>query len=140
MLELLPHLNASFNAAITVLIIGAFGAIRRGKRELHPKLMKTAIVFGALFLIFYVVQFTLLGHRRFPGDDWVRTVFLVILTTHTILAVVVVPLVLRTFFLATRGRFSEHRHLARITFPIWLYVAITGLVVYAMNNHLRPPL
>ncbi len=77
---------------------------------------------------------------RMKADDWVRTVFRVILTTHITLAVVVVPLIQRTFFLATRERFSEHRRLARITFPIWLYVAVTGLIVYAMNNHLRPPL
>lgn len=138
MLELLPHTNATFNAAMTVSIIAGFAAIRRGNRELHPKLMKSGIVFGALFLISYVVQVTLVGHQRFPGDDWVRAVFGVILTTHIFLAVVVVPLILRTAFLAVRERFAEHRRIARITFPIWLYVAVTGLVIYAMNNHLRP--
>jgi putative membrane protein len=121
------------------LLIGAFVAIRRGNRELHPRLMLSALAFGIGFLILYVVQVALTGHRRFPGDDAVRTLFLAILATHTTLAVLAVPLVLRSVHLAARARFAEHRRLVRITYPVWLYVSLSGVVIYWMNNHLRPP-
>jgi putative membrane protein len=135
----LPHWNAALNLGIAVLLVSAFAAIRRGRRDLHPRLMVAALTLGALFLISYVVQVWLVGHTRFPGDDWVRTLFVAILTTHTLLAVTVVPLALRTVYLAARGRFPEHRRIARVSFPIWLYVSVTGVVIYCMNNHLRPP-
>ena len=135
----LPHWNAVLNLGIAVLLVSAFAAIRRGRRDLHPRLMVGALALGALFLVSYVVQVSLVGHSRFPGDDWVRTLFVAILATHTLLAVAVVPLALRTVTLAAHGRFPEHRRIARITFPIWLYVSLTGVVIYWMNNHLRPP-
>ncbi len=135
----LPHWNAVLNLGIAVLLVSAFAAIRRGRRDLHPRLMVGALALGALFLVSYVVQVSLVGHTRFPGDDWVRTLFVAILATHTLLAVAVVPLALRTVTLAARGRFPEHRRIARLTFPIWLYVSLTGVVIYWMNNHLRPP-
>ena len=120
------------------MLVTAFVAIRRGERERHRNLMVTNLGVSILFLICYVVQIATLGHKSFPGDDWVRTVFLAILLSHTILAVFLVPLALRTFFLAFRHRFSEHRRIARITFPVWLYVSVTGFVIYWMVNHLRP--
>ena len=138
--EALPHLNGGLNGLITVLLVCAFVAIRRGRRDLHPKLMVSAVTAGALFLVLYVVQYSLVGHRRFPGEDAVRTIFLVILTTHTVLAVAAVPLVLRALYLGLRKRFAEHRRIVRITYPVWLYVSVTGVVIYWMNNHLRPPL
>jgi putative membrane protein len=128
----------SLNALSAALLVTAFVAIRRGKRERHRNLMVTNLGVSILFLVCYVVQIATLGHKSFPGDDWVRAVFLTILISHTILAVCLVPLVLRTFFLAFRQRFSEHRRIARITFPIWLYVSVTGVVIYWMVNHLRP--
>ena len=93
---------------------------------------------SALFLVLYVTQIVTVGHKRFSGDDWVRTVFLGILLTHTTLAVSLVPLVLRTVYLACSERFAEHRKIARITFPVWMYVSVTGIVIYWMVNHLRP--
>ena len=120
------------------MLLTAFAAIRRGEREKHRNLMLTNLGVSIVFLVCYVVQVSTVGHKSFPGDDWVRVVFLTILTTHTILAVCLVPLVLRTFFLAIRQRFTEHRRIARITFPIWLYVSVTGVVIYWMVNHLRP--
>jgi len=136
--ELLPHLNGALNAAIAALLISALVAIRRGRRETHRRLMLTAVSLGTLFIGLYVVQTSLAGHRRFPGDDWVRTVFLWVLATHTVLAVAVVPLVGRTLQLALRGRFAEHRRIVRVTYPVWLYVALTGLFIYWMNNFVRP--
>jgi putative membrane protein len=128
----------SLNALSAALLVTAFAAIRRGRRERHRNLMVANLGVSILFLVCYVIQIATLGHKSFPGDDWVRAVFLAILLSHTILAVCLVPLVLRTFFLAFRQRFAEHRRIARITFPIWLYVSVTGVAIYWMVNHLRP--
>jgi putative membrane protein len=138
-LEMLPHVGGALNAAVFALLIAAFVAIRRGRRELHPKLMLSAFALGVGFLVLYVAQVALMGHRRFPGDDAVRTLFLAILGTHTVLAVASVPLVLRAVYLGARERFPEHRRIVRFTYPIWLYVSLTGVVIYWMNHHLRPP-
>ncbi len=136
--QALPHVGGALNAAVTALLVAAFWAIRRGNRVLHRRCMLGAVGTGAVFLVLYVAQWVLLGHRHLPGDDWVRSVFLVILATHTVLAVVVVPLIARALSLALRERIAEHRRFVRIAYPVWLYVSVTGLIVYWMNNHLRP--
>jgi len=136
--KLLPHVNGALNAGITALLIAALVAIRRGRRETHRRLMLSAVSLGTLFIGLYVIQTSLSGHRRFPGDDWVRTFFLWVLSTHTVLAVAVVPLVARTLYLALGERFAEHRRIVRVTYPVWLYVALTGLFIYWMNNFVRP--
>ncbi len=138
--HLLPHIGGALNAAVTALLVAGFVAIRRGHRALHRRCMLAAVATGALFLVAYVTQWTLLGHRRMPGDDWVRTAFLVVLGSHTLLAVVVVPLIARALQLALGNRIAEHRRFVRVVYPIWLYVAATGLFVYWMNNFVRPPL
>jgi putative membrane protein len=130
---------AGLNAVSATLLVTALVAIKRGLRERHKRLMVVNLGVSALFLVVYVSQQVLVGNHRFPGDDWVRTLFLSILTTHTILAVALVPLALRTFFLGFKKRFDEHRKIARWTFPIWLYISVTGVVIYWMNHHLRPP-
>jgi len=139
LVAILPQLLASLNAINIALLLSAYAAIRRGDRERHRTLMVVNLGIAVLFLAIYITQTTLVGYKRFPGDDWVRTVFLVVLTSHTILAVSLVPLVLRTVYLAWKQRFAAHRRIARVTFPIWLYVSATGVVVYWMINHLRPP-
>jgi uncharacterized membrane protein YozB (DUF420 family) len=136
---LLPHLIAGLNGACSGLLVWALLAIRRGDRDRHRRIMLANLGVCFVFLVAYLTQVALVGHKRFPGDDWVRTLFLGILTSHTLLAVSLLPLVPRTVYLALRGRFAEHRRIARFTYPIWLYVAVTGVVVYWMNNHLRPP-
>lgn len=139
MAEALPHVLLAFNAITVALLLSALTAIRSGRRDLHKRLMLGAVLVGVLFVAAYILQTSLVGHRRFPGDDWVRTFFLVLLATHTVLAVAVVPLVFRALYLGLKSRFSEHRRIVRFAFPIWLYVAVTGAVIYWMNNHLRPP-
>ena len=134
----LPHVCGSLNGVIAVLLLAALAAIRTGRRELHGRLMGAAVGTGVVFLVLYVLQSVLLEHRRFPGHDWVRATFVVILGSHELLAVVAVPLIARTVYLARKGRLAEHRRIVRFTFPVWLYVALTGLVIYAMNNHVRP--
>ena len=126
------------NGLSAVLLVAALVAIRRGRRDRHRNLMVTNLGVSILFLVLYVTQIVTVGHKRFPGDDWVRTVFLAILVSHTILAVSLVPLALRTFFLGFKERFPEHRKIARIAYPVWLYVSVTGVVIYWMVNHLRP--
>ena len=135
----LPRMLAGLNAVSATLLVTALVAIKQGLRQRHKRLMVINLGVSAMFLVVYVSQQVLVGHQRFPGDDWVRTLFLCILTSHTILAVTLVPLALRTFFLGFKKRFDEHRKIARWTFPIWLYISVTGVVIYWMNHHLRPP-
>ena len=136
--EVLPSLLAALNGVSVVLLVTAVAAIRRGRRDRHRALMLANLGVSVLFIVVYVVEMSLVGTTRFPGDDWVRSLFLVILTSHTILAVTLVPLVLRTVYLAFGERFAEHRRIARVTFPIWLYISATGVVIYWMSHHLRP--
>lgn len=139
MSELLPHWNGCLNAIIALLLLLALRAIRRGERERHRRLMLATAGVALLFVASYALQTWLEGgHRRFPGDDAVRTLFVVILVSHTALSVLLVPLAAITLTLALRGRFERHRRLARVTFPIWLYVAVTGVVIYGMNRFVRP--
>jgi len=140
MREIIIHFNASMNLIITVLLISGYIAIRRGRRDLHPRFMLSAFGFGVLFLIGYVIQVIVSGHGHFPGDDWVRKLFLGILLTHTLCAVVIVPLILRTLYLAFKKRFEAHRRLAPFAFGLWLYVSVTGVVIYWMNTYVRPSL
>jgi uncharacterized membrane protein YozB (DUF420 family) len=137
--DVLPHLNGLFNAIIALLLLAALRAIRRGDRERHRRLMLSATAVGLVFVVGYVLQTWLEGgHRRFPGHDSVRTLFVVILVSHTALSVLLVPLLVATLRFALRGRVEQHRRLAHVTFPIWLYVAVTGVAIYAMNRHVRP--
>ena len=138
MAAVLPHLIAILNAVITTLLVLGYRAIRGGDRRLHRRCMLGAFGTGVVFLAVYVTQVVLVGHSRFPGDDWVRTAFLVILGTHTVLAVIVAPAVLVLLGLAVRERFVGHRRLARFVLPAWIYVSVTGIVIYLMNNYVRP--
>ena len=136
--EVLPHVSGSLNTLVAIELCLGYAAIRRGDRVRHPRWMVAAVVTGVVFTACYLLQTYVQGHRRFPGEDWVRSLFVFVLLSHTTLAVVVVPLIIATLTLAARGRLEAHRRLARITFPIWFYVAVTGVVVYAMNNWVRP--
>lgn len=128
----LPPIYATINGLTAVLLIAAFIAIRNGKRQLHERLMKTAIFFSASFLVMYVIYHLTSESTPFGGQGTIRYVYFFILITHILLSIVVIPFVLFTFVRALSGNFERHRKLARITFPLWLYVAITGVVVYLM--------
>jgi putative membrane protein len=136
--ELLPTLNASLNAASAVCIFAAWRAIKAGRPDAHKKLMLGAVGFSALFLTFYLIRFSLTGTHRYPVDDWTRTLYLLVLGTHTVLATSVPFLVARAIFLALKARFAEHKRLVRWAFPIWAYVSVTGVAVYLMLYHLAP--
>jgi uncharacterized membrane protein YozB (DUF420 family) len=128
----LPALNACLNATSAVLLATGYVLIRRGRRQAHKRVMLAALVSSALFLTSYLVYHAHVGSVRFRGEGPVRTVYFTILLTHTVLAVVIVPLVAMTLVPALRGRFDKHRRLARITLPLWAYVSVTGVVIYWM--------
>jgi putative membrane protein len=133
--DLLAPVNATLNATATLFLLAGFGLIRARHIDAHKKAMVGAVSASALFLVFYLTRFSLTGSHTFAGEGTARTVYLTILFSHMVLAVVVVPLVLRLLFLASRERFAEHKRLARWTFPIWLYVSVTGIVVYVLLYH-----
>ena len=128
----IPALNATLNAVATVLITAGFVLIKSGRKEAHRRVMLTAAVVSALFLVGYVTHKILIRgvHTPFGGEGAIRTVYYVMLVTHIILAIAIAWLVPRTFLFAIRGDFARHRAWARITFPIWLYVSVTGVLVY----------
>lgn len=138
--EVLPSLNAVLNASAFLLAFLGWRAIRRGDRRRHERLMLAAVSASALFLVGYLTRMALTGTHRFPGDGALRALYLAVLLSHTVLAAAAAPMVLRTLFLALRDRFPEHRRIARVTFPVWAYVSVTGVVVYAMLYHLAPGL
>ncbi len=128
----LPAVNASLNALSGVLVAAGWIAIRRGRRDIHKRLMIAAVVSSVLFLAGYVTRVALTHLHRFPGAGWLRTTYLAVLGSHTLLAMVVAPLVVLTLALALRGRFPVHRRVARFTVPVWLYVSVTGVAVYVL--------
>lgn len=136
----LAPVNALLNSTATVLLLVGYVAVRQKKVEIHRKSMFGAFVASCVFLVFYLARFALTGSHRFPDLGWIRTLYLTILISHMLLAIVTVPLVLRTLFLAYKKRFDEHRKIARFTYPVWLYVSFTGVIVYAMLYHLAPAL
>ncbi|MDT8341021.1 MAG: DUF420 domain-containing protein [Longimicrobiales bacterium] len=128
----LAPINAALNLTSLICLSAGFVLIRRGRREAHRRAMLAAVTASALFLVFYLTRFSLTGTHRFAGEGTARTVYLAVLFSHMVLAVVVVPMVLRLLFLAFRERFDEHRRLARWTFPVWMYVSVTGIAVYVL--------
>ena len=128
----LPALNAALNAGAAVALLIGFWLIRRGRWRAHRAAMVTALVLSAAFLTSYLIYHAHVGSVRFQGTGWVRTLYLSILATHTVLAAAVPVLALLTLSRALRRRFDRHAALARWTLPIWLYVSVTGVVVYWM--------
>ena len=130
--DLLALINASLNAMSATALITGFVFIRRKVVDSHRRAMLTAVGASALFLVFYVTRVLLTGTHEFAGEGMARTAYLAILFTHMILAVLVLPFILRLLWLVRVERFDEHRRLARFVFPVWAYVSVTGLVVYIL--------
>ena len=130
--DFLALVNASLNGASAVALFTGFYFIRRKVVDAHRRAMLTAVGASALFLVFYLTRVALTGTHEFAGEGVARTVYLTILFSHMVLAVLVVPFVLRLLYLAFRRRFDEHRRLARFVFPVWAYVSVTGLLVYIL--------
>ena len=128
----LPAMNAVFNGLSAVALLIGFTFIRAHKIKQHRASMMTAFVFSTLFLLGYIAHHALHGDVRYPAHAAFRTFYISLLASHIILAVVALPLVLVTFFFSLTGRIPQHRNVARWTFPLWLYVSVTGVITYAM--------
>ncbi|HSG82743.1 MAG TPA: DUF420 domain-containing protein [Gemmatimonadota bacterium] len=128
----LPTVNALLNATSAIVLVAGFTAIKTRRKNLHRGLMLSAVGVSTLFLASYLYYHSQAGATRFTGQGWIRPVYFTILTTHTILAMIIVPLVIATLYLALRQRFPVHRRIARFTLPVWLYVSVTGILVYLM--------
>ena len=136
MTPLLPTVNAFLNATAAVLLMTGYSLIRRKRVQTHRKVMIAAFITSCLFLVCYLVYHAQVGSVRFPHEGTIRTVYLTILGTHTVLAALVPVLAIITLRRGLAARFDKHRKIARWTLPIWLYVSVTGVIVYLMLYHL----
>ncbi len=126
-------LNATLNGTSAILLAAGYAAIRSGKRDLHKKLMLSAFAVSCVFLISYVIYHVRIHQViHFQGQGWIRPVYFTLLLSHTILAIVIVPLIIITLRRAFLERFDKHRQIARWTLPLWFYVSVTGVIVYFM--------
>jgi putative membrane protein len=132
----LPAVNATLNGLCAILLVAGRVAIARGRKRTHGRLMKSAFCVSVVFLASYVTRFALTGAHRYPAGAPLRALYLAILGSHTVLAVLTPPLAVITLALALRGRYDVHRRWARFTWPVWMYVSATGVVVYFMLYHL----
>lgn len=130
--ELLPPVNATLNGTAALLLVAGRIAVARGEKRLHGRLMGAAFLTSALFLVSYLTRFALTGTTRFPIEGGWKVAYFVVLFSHMLLAIPLVPFVLRTLWLAKQERWEAHRSLVRFTWPAWLYVSATGVLVYFM--------
>jgi uncharacterized membrane protein YozB (DUF420 family) len=128
----LPALNATLNALSGIFIATGYVLIRRGQRELHQRCMLAALVTSSLFLVSYVIYHANAGSRPFPGTGFARLLYFAILITHVVLAAIIVPLALVTASRGLRAQYARHVSIARWTLPLWMYVSVTGVVIYLM--------
>ncbi len=134
--SIFPVINATLNGTSAVLLVTAYVMIRRRRIAAHRAIMLTAVTTSTLFLISYLYYHLHVGSVHFQGHGWSRPLYFTILISHTILAAAIVPLVIITLSRALRERFDRHRAIARWTFPLWLYVSVTGVVIYVMLYHI----
>jgi putative membrane protein len=134
-LRFLVHVDAALNACAFVFLCAALVAIKRGNVDLHKKLIFVAVGFSAAFLVCYLTYHFTCEAVKFTKEGWIRAVYFPLLISHIVLAVVQVPLILRTLFLGLKDRREQHRKWAKVTTPIWLYVSITGVIVYWLLYH-----
>jgi putative membrane protein len=127
-----PLINAILNATAAFFLVAGFIAVKQRKLELHKKLMRAAFVFSALFLADYLYYHFNYPSQKFGGQGWIRPLYFTILISHIILAVVILPFILRMVWLATQSRFQEHARIARWIWPLWMYTSVTGVLVYLM--------
>ncbi len=140
LITILPTFNACLNATSALCLLLGFLAIRAKRKVLHQRCMLGALAASSLFLVGYLTRMALTGTHHFGGDSWVRVAYLGLLFSHMILAVVLLPMVGRSLFFAANKRFGDHRRIARWTLPTWMYVSVTGVVVYFLLYHVAPRL
>ncbi|MCB9832373.1 MAG: DUF420 domain-containing protein [Planctomycetes bacterium] len=139
MIDLLPSLNATLNATATILLLIGWRLVRTGRVEAHKKVMTAAVVVSALFLVSYLTYHSLGEEKRFAEQGILRIVYFIILATHIPLAGLMVPPILALLWFGYHDQIDRHRKLARITLPIWLYVSVTGVLIYLFLYLLWPP-
>lgn len=131
-----PHIfaavNAAINSMVSILLVLAYVLVRNKKYEEHKKVMLTAIILSSLFLVSYIAHHLFAGETKFGGVGAIRTVYLILLASHIILAAVILPFILFTAYRSLTGEYARHKKIARYTFPLWLYVSVTGVIVYLM--------
>lgn len=133
------ELNASLNGTSGVLLLAGFTMIRQGRVQAHKRCMISAFIVSSVFLVSYVIYHIRVGNILFQGQGWIRPVYFTILISHVLLAIAIVPLAIVTLSRALKEKFDRHRRIARWTFPLWLYVSVTGVVVYLMLYQLYAP-
>ncbi|MBT7942912.1 MAG: DUF420 domain-containing protein [Alphaproteobacteria bacterium] len=133
-----PHVIAGLNAASVVALSFGFAFIRSGNKARHRAAMVTALALSSVFLVFYLIYKANSGFAKFGGEGLIRPIYFTLLIIHVVGAIALVPLVPRLVFLAIKERFDEHRKIARWTWPLWMFVGISGVVVYVMTVHLYP--
>jgi uncharacterized membrane protein YozB (DUF420 family) len=138
--QLHPAVNAALNLTCFVFLVLGRVAIARGDRALHKKRMLAAFTASSIFLVSYLIRFATTGAHKYPGEGWDRTLYLVMLFSHMALAVALVPLVIGALRRALRGDLAAHKRIVRVTWPVWMYVSVTGVLVYLMLYHLAPVL
>ncbi len=131
-LGFLPPIYATINGFTAIILVIAVIQIKKGNRKTHQQLMKTAIVFSVLFLLLYITYHMTSDSTKHEGDGMIRYIYYFVLITHIVLSIIVIPFVLITFVRGLTGQFEKHKKIAKITFPLWLYVAISGVIVYVM--------
>jgi putative membrane protein len=131
-LSFLPPIYATINGITAVVLVGAVLAIKKGNRKVHERLMTLSIALSLVFLVMYVAYHMTSDSTKFGGEGLIKIVYLFILLSHILLSIAVIPLVLITYVRALAAKFDQHKKIAKITFPIWLYVAVTGVIVYLM--------
>lgn len=135
----LSTLNAILNFTSFILLVLGYRQIKKGNRENHKRFMLSAAICSALFLISYLTYHYFVGSVKFQGEGWSRPIYFTILISHTLLAVVLAPMAVVTLYRGLKGKFTLHKKLAKKTFPIWIYVSVTGVLVYLMLYHIFRP-
>jgi putative membrane protein len=135
-----PAINAALNGTCAVLLIAGRVAIARRDQEAHRRFMLGAFTTSTVFLVSYLIRFATTGAHKYPGDGWDKIAYLIILFSHMALAVALVPIVIRALTHALRGNFDRHLRIVKWGWPIWMYVSVTGVIVYLMLYHLGPAL
>jgi uncharacterized membrane protein YozB (DUF420 family) len=137
-LDQFPALNASLNGLSAIFLALGFACIKLGRKEAHRRCMMAAVITSCLFLVCYLIYHFQAGHTSFQNPAWFRKYYLALLASHVLLAVLIVPLVLATLTRAFRQNFPGHKKIARWTWPIWMYVSVTGVIVYFLLYHIYP--
>ena len=131
----LPIANAIFNSISAICLFAGYQAIRKRKRELHLKFMLSALTFSFLFIVSYLIYHTFHGDTLYKGEGLIRTFYFFILISHIFISAVVLPMILTTVYFAATGNFAKHPRIAKITLPLWLYVSVTGVMIYLILYH-----